>query len=103
MAGHKAASAAATWPDINGYLVQPPGLYKADHGWLNFIDNKIMVHFVHRGLAYLLLFPGAARCSELASVFATKPQLLIVASPPRFHVEQVLAALAAVAGIHQHS
>jgi cytochrome c oxidase assembly protein subunit 15 len=30
-------------------------LYKADHGWLNFIDNKIMVHFVHRGLAYLLL------------------------------------------------
>jgi len=55
MAGHKAATAAATWPDINGYLLKPPGLYKADHGWLNFIDNKIMVHFVHRGLAYLLL------------------------------------------------
>lgn len=55
MAGHKAASAAATWPDINGYLLQPPGLYKTDHGWLNFIDNKIMVHFVHRALAYLLL------------------------------------------------
>jgi len=55
MAGLKAAPAAATWPDINGYLLQPPGLYKADHGWLNFIDNKIMVHFVHRGLAYLLL------------------------------------------------
>jgi heme a synthase len=58
MAGHKAASAAATWPDINGYLLQPPGLFKQDHGWLNFIDNKIMVHFVHRGLAYLLLIAG---------------------------------------------
>jgi len=54
MAGHKAATAAPTWPSINGYYVQPPGLYKAEHGWLNFIDNKIMVHFVHRGLAYFL-------------------------------------------------
>lgn len=54
MAGHKAATAASTWPSINGYYVQPPGLYKSEHGWLNFIDNKIMVHFVHRGLAYLL-------------------------------------------------
>jgi cytochrome c oxidase assembly protein subunit 15 len=58
MAGHKAASAAATWPDINGSLLSPPGLYKSDHGWLNFIDNKIMVHFVHRGLAYVLLAAG---------------------------------------------
>ncbi|HSK12962.1 MAG TPA: COX15/CtaA family protein, partial [Phnomibacter sp.] len=58
MAGHKAASAAATWPDINGSLFNPPGLYKADHGLLNFIDNRIMVHFIHRGLAYLLLAAG---------------------------------------------
>jgi cytochrome c oxidase assembly protein subunit 15 len=55
MAGHKAATAAATWPTINGYWLQPPGLYNGEHGWLNFIDNKIMVHFIHRGLAYLLL------------------------------------------------
>jgi cytochrome c oxidase assembly protein subunit 15 len=54
MAGHKAATAAPTWPSINGYLLQPPGLYQPSHGWLNFIDNKIMVHFVHRALAYLL-------------------------------------------------
>jgi heme a synthase len=58
MAGHKAASAAATWPDINGYLLQPAGLFKPEHGMLNFIDNKIMVHFMHRGLAYLLLAGG---------------------------------------------
>jgi cytochrome c oxidase assembly protein subunit 15 len=55
MAGHKAATAASTWPSINGYLLQPPGLYKPDHGVFNFIDNKIMIHFVHRGLAYILL------------------------------------------------
>lgn len=55
MAGHKGATAASTWPDINGYLLNPPGLYVADHGMLNFIDNKIMVHFMHRGIAYLLI------------------------------------------------
>lgn len=54
MAGHKAATAAYTWPSINGYLLNPPGLYQPQHGLLNFIDNKIMIHFVHRGLAYLL-------------------------------------------------
>jgi cytochrome c oxidase assembly protein subunit 15 len=55
MAGHKAATAASTWPSINGFLINPPGLYNGEHGLLNFIDNKIMIHFVHRGLAYLLL------------------------------------------------
>jgi heme a synthase len=53
MAGHKAATAAATWPDINGQWV-PDTLYNPSHGLVNFIDNKIMVHFVHRGLAYIL-------------------------------------------------
>ncbi|MCU0403684.1 MAG: COX15/CtaA family protein [Chitinophagaceae bacterium] len=58
MAGHKAASAAPTWPDINGSVFSPAGLYKSDHGLLNLVDNRIMVHYVHRGLAYLLLFGG---------------------------------------------
>lgn len=44
------------------------------------------------------MFPQAARCGELAPVLDMRPQLLIVASPPRYHAEQVLAALAA--GIH---
>ncbi len=55
MAGHKSASAAPTWPTINGALLAPAGLYKHDHGLLNFIDNKIMVHYIHRGIAYLFL------------------------------------------------
>ncbi|MFZ9387580.1 MAG: COX15/CtaA family protein [Chitinophagaceae bacterium] len=53
MAGHKAASAAPTWPDINGYII-PPGMTRQPEGWLNLIDNRITVHFIHRGLAYLL-------------------------------------------------
>ncbi len=54
MAGHKAATAAATWPDINGYLI-PPRMFGNKEGLLNLIDNRITIHFVHRGLAYLLL------------------------------------------------
>lgn len=53
MAGHKAAPAAPTWPDINGKFI-PDGLMNQD-GWLNWIDNRIAIHFVHRGLAYLLV------------------------------------------------
>ncbi|NII24663.1 heme A synthase [Pseudoflavitalea sp. X16] len=54
MAGHKAAMAAPTWPDINGDLI-PPGLFRETPLLLNFFENKITIHFIHRGLAYLLL------------------------------------------------
>ncbi|MFN8291625.1 MAG: COX15/CtaA family protein [Chitinophagaceae bacterium] len=54
MAGHKAASAAPTWPDINGQFI-PSGMLAPPGGALNLIENKITVHFIHRGLAYLLL------------------------------------------------
>lgn len=54
MAGHKAANIAATWPTINGAWV-PDRLMNGDNFFLNAIDNKIWIHFVHRGLAYLLI------------------------------------------------
>ncbi|RYY29690.1 MAG: heme A synthase [Chitinophagaceae bacterium] len=54
MAGHKAATAAPTWPDINGSFA-PESLFRETPFLLNFIDNTITVHFVHRNLAYLLL------------------------------------------------
>lgn len=54
MAGHKAALVAPTWPDINGDLM-PPGLFRETPVLLNFFENKITIHFIHRGLAYLLL------------------------------------------------
>ena len=51
MAGHKAASVAPTWPTINGSW-WPGSIFSAA---VNLVENKISVHFVHRGLAYLLL------------------------------------------------
>ncbi len=54
MAGHKAANVAATWPKINGEWI-PSSLFSHEPFLLNFIDNKILVHFIHRGLAYVLL------------------------------------------------
>ncbi|THU41744.1 heme A synthase [Niastella caeni] len=54
MAGHKAATVAPTWPTINGSWV-PDGLLKEQPVLLNFFENKVTIHFVHRGLAYTLL------------------------------------------------
>ncbi len=54
MAGHKAATAAATWPTINGQWI-PTGMFTYKQWLINFIENKILIHFVHRGIAYLLL------------------------------------------------
>lgn len=53
MAGMHAELAAPTWPAINGMAI-PDTLFK-DQPWsINFYGNKIMVQFIHRGLAYLL-------------------------------------------------
>ncbi len=49
MAGLKAALTAPTWPTINGMWI-PDGLMNG-----SFINNTINVHFIHRGLAYILL------------------------------------------------
>jgi len=55
MAGLKAALAAPTWPTINGAWV--PALLGTGKWWW---DDPLAVHFVHRGLAYLLLLGLAA-------------------------------------------
>ena len=55
MAGLRAAVMAPTWPDINGYLI-PAGIQSLSPGVLNFFNNVITIHFIHRGLAYLLFF-----------------------------------------------
>jgi len=54
MAGHKAANVAATWPTINGQWI-PSKLTSSDSFLLNAVNNTIWIHFVHRGLAYLLV------------------------------------------------
>ncbi len=53
MAGLHAASAAPTWPTINGQWV-PADLIYLSPVYKNFLDNKITVQFIHRGLAYTL-------------------------------------------------
>lgn len=54
MAGLHAATAAPTWPTINGQWF-PDVMNNLSPGWKNFLDNKITVQFIHRGLAYTLL------------------------------------------------
>ena len=54
MAGHKAATVAPTWPDINGDMI-PSKMFSSPGGMLDLIENKITIHFFHRSLAYLLL------------------------------------------------
>ncbi len=54
MAGLHAATAAPSWPTINGQWF-PDAMNTLTPSWKNLIDNKIMVQFIHRGIAYTLL------------------------------------------------
>jgi len=54
MAGLHAATAAPTWPQINGQWI-PASMDNLSPWWKNLIDNKIAVQFIHRGFAYILL------------------------------------------------
>lgn len=63
MAGLHAAVAAPTWPTINGQWI-PDSLNNLSPSWKNFLDNKIAIQFIHRGLAYSLLI--------LVSIWALK-------------------------------
>lgn len=53
MAGHKAAPAAPTWPDINGNFF-PVYAFNRSEGWRSIVENRIVIHFIHRSIAYLL-------------------------------------------------
>jgi cytochrome c oxidase assembly protein subunit 15 len=54
MAGLKAAATAPTWPSINGKYF-PKEMMEEGSLLNNLVNNPIMVHFMHRGIAYLLL------------------------------------------------
>ena len=53
MAGHKAATAAPTWPAINGAFI-PPAMMAKPAGLVNLLENKITIHFIHRTLGYII-------------------------------------------------
>ena len=54
MAGLRAAITAPTWPDINGSMM-PADIFESSPFSKNLLANPIAIHFVHRGLAYLLV------------------------------------------------
>lgn len=73
MAGLKAASAAPTWPDINGSWL-PGNIHSfGEHQFsgLSFLmDNPLMVQFIHRTLAYIitvLIFVWYRKSSKIIS------------------------------------
>lgn len=53
MAGLRAAVIAPTWPDINGEML-PAAMSELSPLIKNLAYNPITIHFIHRGLAYLL-------------------------------------------------
>ena len=53
MAGLKAGSFAPSWPTMNGQW-WPEGIHDSKNGFV-FTDNPLMVQFIHRSLAYLLI------------------------------------------------
>jgi cytochrome c oxidase assembly protein subunit 15 len=53
MAGLKAAVSAPTWPDINGQII-PAAMNELSPWVKNLVSNNITIHFIHRGLAYIL-------------------------------------------------
>ncbi|HUR12257.1 MAG TPA: COX15/CtaA family protein [Flavitalea sp.] len=53
MSGHKAASAAPTWPDINESFF-PAAAWKPEGGPRNLVENKLTIHFIHRSTGYIL-------------------------------------------------
>jgi cytochrome c oxidase assembly protein subunit 15 len=89
MAGHKAATAAPTWPDINGSII-PPNMFGQEGGLLDLIDNRITIHFIHRGLAYILLAMVLWQTSQLFKSKATA-DLKISSWLPAFLVSFQLA------------
>ncbi len=56
VAGNKAGHIYNTWPLIDGaFIPGSAGLFFEQPWWRNFLDNHLMVQFVHRMSAYLLL------------------------------------------------
>ena len=57
MAGLRAGATAPTWPLINESYA-PVGMWELQPTLNNIVNNPLMVHFIHRNLAYLLFFVG---------------------------------------------
>lgn len=57
MAGLKAATMAPTWPDINGHFLPEPVAQFAGRSYSGIsilFDQPLVIHFIHRNLAYII-------------------------------------------------
>ncbi|HEY4966730.1 MAG TPA: COX15/CtaA family protein, partial [Puia sp.] len=95
MAGNKAAAVAPGWPLINGDWV-PPSLFKLSPFMLNFIGNPMMIHFIHRNLAYLIglgIFGWTVRLFRSGIIRNQRTRLLL---PMGLTVLQILLGILAL-------
>ena len=92
MAGHRAAPAAPTWPDINGAYF--PRLFP--NGLVSLIEDRITIHFVHRNLAYLLTVLILLWTFKAFRYRATTAFGLVRWMPALFVLLQVLLGIATV-------
>ena len=85
MAGHKAATIAPTWPLIQNQWI-PEGWLKESPLLLNFIENKLTIHFIHRNIAFVLtgliifwlIKAGRSKASKLLNATRFLPLWLIL-------------------------
>jgi len=71
MAGMKAAATAPTWPSINGHFF--PSGTAAQSLKENLFYNPLVVHFIHRGMAYVLFTIGVIFFFRTASISVSAP------------------------------
>jgi heme a synthase len=70
MAGLKAAASAPTWPKINQDWI--PDAVNDIQPWAsNLVNNNLMVHLIHRSLAYILLIVGFVFYSKYRTISTT--------------------------------
>jgi len=106
MAGLKASAAAPTWPTINGDWV-PTSIHSyGGHSYPGFsflTDNPLVIHFIHRNLAYLitiLIFVWWWKAGKLkGSALYNKTKLL----PLLIVLMQVLLGIFTVLNVLHHN
>jgi cytochrome c oxidase assembly protein subunit 15 len=95
MAGNKAAAVAPTWPGINGDWI-PDNLFRQRPFILNFIGNKITIHFIHRNLAYLIMLSIFIWTLQLFRSGIIRSQRMRLLTPLALVVFQILLGILAL-------
>ncbi len=95
MAGNKAAAVAPTWPTINGDWI-PANLWRETPHWINFIGNKVMIHFIHRNLAYIILLGILAWTARLFQSGIIRSQRMRLLTPLALVSLQILLGILAL-------